>query len=73
MTQPGEDLHDPDVSLAEVADAAGHDPEAPIDDAFEQSIPSEPARVPADFRLPLDANEADAYDQSQVVDLDDEY
>jgi hypothetical protein len=68
MTRPGEDLHELDVALPD-----GRDPEAPVEDAFEQATPAQPARLPAELRLPYEASEADAYDQSQVVDLDDEY
>jgi hypothetical protein len=32
-----------------------------------------PARLPADLRLTSEVNEADAYEQSQVVELDDDY
>jgi hypothetical protein len=36
-------------------------------------MPANPARLPADLRLPPEVNEADAYEQSQVVELDDDY
>ena len=60
MTQPGEDLHYLDVLFV---DGSGPDTDAS----------TEPAAVPADLRLPFDANEAGVYEQSQVVELDDEY
>jgi hypothetical protein len=69
MTQPGEDLHE--LDSPELAD--GRDVEAPDADAYEQAMPANPARLPADLRLPPEVNEADAYEQSQVVDLDDDY
>lgn len=69
MTQPGEDLHE--LDRPELDDS--RDPEASEADAYEQRLPANPARLPAELRLPSEANEADAYDQAQVVDLDDEY
>ena len=69
MTQPGEDLHELDSPrFADIRDA-----EAPEADAYEQTVPADPARLPADVRLAFDANEADAYEQSQIVDMDDDY
>ena len=71
MTQPGEDLHQLDAPLP---DGAAGGPEAPAEDVYEQALPAGPATtVPADLRLPFDANEADVYEQDQVVELDDEY
>ena len=68
MTQPGEDLHELDSPrLTDVRDA-----EAPEADAYEQAVPADPARVPADVRLAFDAHEADVSEQSQVVDMDEE-
>jgi hypothetical protein len=69
MTQPGEDLHELDSPRLD----SSPDMEAPEADAYEQSLPANPARLPADLRLAYDANEADAYEQSQVVDMDDDY
>jgi hypothetical protein len=69
MTQPGEPLHDLDGPEL----ASGRSVEAPEADAYEQSVPADPARLPADLRLSAEVNEADAYEQSQVVDLDDDY
>ena len=69
MTQPGEDLHELDSPRLD----ASRDAEAPEADAYEQALPANPARLPADLRLADDANEADAYEQSQVVDMDDDY
>ena len=69
MTQPGEDLHELDSPRFDT----NRDAEAPEADAYEQAVPANPARLPADLRLAYDANEADAYEQSQVVDMDDDY
>lgn len=69
MTQPGEDLHEHDNP--ELAD--GRDVEAPDADAYEQALPADPARLPSELRLAPEVNEADAYEQSQVVELDDDY
>jgi hypothetical protein len=69
MTQPGEDLHELDSPRLDES----RDAEAPEADAYEQSLPANPAGLPAELRLAYDANEADAYEQSQVVDLDDDY
>ena len=44
----------------------------PGEDLHELDSP-EVTDAPADLRLPLEVNEADAYEQSQVVDLDDDY
>jgi hypothetical protein len=63
MTQPGEDLHELDTPL----DGVGRDPEAPEADAFEQAWPADPGRVPDPPQVPLEANEADAVEQHQVV------
>jgi hypothetical protein len=69
MTQPGEDLHELDGTRP--GDARGV--ETPDADAYEQAIPADPAQLPADLRLAPDADEADALEQSQVVDLDEDY
>ena len=69
MTQPGEDLHELDSPRFD----GGRAVEAPEADAYEQALPADPARLPAELRLAFDANEADAFEQSQVVDMDDDY
>ncbi len=66
MTQPGEDLHE--LDNPDLAD--GRSLEAPEADAYEQAVSADPAALPAELRLAPDVNEADAYEQSQVVDLD---
>ena len=55
--------------------ALDSDLETPADDAFEQALPVDPAEEPVDVpHVPFEANEADAYEQSQVVDAhDDDY
>ncbi len=68
MTQPDEeylvveDDFDPDEDL-----------EAPPADAFEQALPANPADLRDEPRVPFETNEADAYEQSQIVELDDDY
>jgi hypothetical protein len=69
MTQPGEDLHELDgPELTE-----GRSVETSDADAYEQAVPATPSRLPAELRLTSEVNEADAFEQSQVVDLDDDY
>ena len=70
---------------AEKADAAGlgyrvdpaeRDLEAPPEDAAEQATPADPADVPLAEQMEvhrgLEVDEADAIEQSQVVNLEDE-
>jgi hypothetical protein len=68
MTQPGEDLHALDSPRLD--SRAVETPEA---DAYEQALPVDPAQLPDALRLPPEANEADVYEQNQVVDIDDDY
>jgi hypothetical protein len=71
MTQPGEDLHELD---APILDPDRRDPEAPDADAYEQALPADPTAVHSETRVPLEADEADALEQAQVVEgLDDDY
>jgi hypothetical protein len=53
MTQPGEDLHEPDIPQFDPDD---RDIEAPEADAYEQALPADSTRLPADLRLAPDAN-----------------
>ncbi len=48
------------------------DLEAPADDAFEQALPANPTDQPARPQMPFEANEADALEQFQVVEIDDD-
>jgi hypothetical protein len=69
MTEPGEDLHELDGVLLDVD---SRDPEAPDADAYEQALPADPAMLPTEPRVPLEANEADALDQAAVVETEDD-
>ncbi|GIJ50742.1 hypothetical protein Val02_76280 [Virgisporangium aliadipatigenens] len=66
MTQPGEDLHELDVPSGRAFDV-------PVADAYEQDVPANPATERPVPRVRFDADEADVLEQSQVVDLDDDY
>jgi hypothetical protein len=68
MTQPGEDLHELDTPL----DAESRDPEAPDADAYEQALPADSTMLPSEPRVPLEADEADALEQSMIVDVEDD-
>lgn len=70
MTQPGEDLHEHDVPSL---DRDRRDLEAPEADAYDQTVPANPAYVNGEPRIPFDADEADVYEQTQIVDLDEDY
>jgi hypothetical protein len=59
-------------------DPEERDPEAPIADAFEQTIRVDPAEEEAEepepVRIGLEVNESDAIEQAQVVEaVDDDY
>jgi hypothetical protein len=55
-------------------DPRQRDVEAPVDDAYEQNIPTEPADVANDeVHRGLEVNEYDAVEQAHSVPLDDEY
>jgi hypothetical protein len=69
MTQPDEDF-----LILDDLDPADRDIEAPPEDAAEQATPADPLDAPTQPRVPLEADEADAIDQSLMVDLsDDDY
>ena len=68
MTQP-EDF----VAVDDHLDPAVRDIEAPPEDAAEQATPATPAERFEEPRVPFEASEADALEQSVVVELDDEY
>jgi hypothetical protein len=61
-----------DQTAAEALDPDERDPEAPVDDAYEQNMPADPTEVPERVRVPPDVNEADALEQAQVVELEDD-
>lgn len=67
MTQPDEDLPPGDH-----LDPEERDLEAPPDDAAEQAAPVKPADAPPEVRRGWEVGEWDAFEQSVVVDLDDE-
>jgi hypothetical protein len=48
------------------------DLEAPSADAFEQATPADPAARPDRRQMPFEANEADAFEQAQIVPTDDD-
>lgn len=74
MTRPDEDYRDTDgVTGDEVEASATADLEAPSDDAYEQALPANPAELSERPRVPFEASEADAIDQSRTVELDDDY
>ena len=68
MAQPDEDA----LVLDDHLDPAVRDIEAPPEDAVEQATPANPADARERPRVPFEADEADAVDQSLVVDLDDD-
>jgi hypothetical protein len=75
MTQPDSDL----TLFSDPLDPDELDLETPIADAAEQAAPIAPTSVPALLRppfsaVPFEADEYDAFEQSQVVpDSDDDY
>lgn len=70
MTQPDADF----TTFSDRLDPDLSDIEAPEADAAEQAVPANPAEVPVALRLPFEADEFDALEQSQIVpDLDDDY
>jgi hypothetical protein len=69
MTQPDEDL----LTIEDHLDPDGRDIEAPPEDLVEQATPANPADATVGPRIPFEANEADVLEQSQIVELDDEY
>lgn len=68
MTRPGED-----VAPGNHLDPVERDLEAPPADAVEQATPVRPADEPQEVRRGWEVGEWDAFEQSIVVDLDDEY
>ena len=83
MTEP--EFSDPDANLEpgvgpgrdEDLDPDRRDLEAPAEDAFEQSMPANPAGEREDSPLNVErdpeVNEWDAIEQAQVVGFDDDY
>jgi hypothetical protein len=76
MTTPDEALAavEEDLTPDDHLEADERDIEAPEADAVEQATPADPAAVTRlDMPRGLEVNEYDAWEQSQVVELDDEY
>ena len=83
MTEP--EFSDPDANLepggnldqSTELDADRRDLEKPAEDAFEQSMPVDPAERAPGERIEVDrgteVNEWDAIEQAQVVEFDDDY
>ena len=77
MTEPEEDFSaDEEFEAEDEVDPAERDLEAPPEDAAEQATPADPADVPLAEQMEvhrgLEVDEADAIEQSQVVNLEDE-
>jgi hypothetical protein len=68
MTQPDEDL----ITIEDHLRPEERDIEAPPEDVVEQATPANPADATIEPRVPFEANEADALDQSRIVDLEDD-
>lgn len=68
MTQPEEE-----VAPSDQLDPTDRDLEAPRVDAAEQATPVAPVEDPIEVRRGWDVGEWDAFEQSIVVDLDDDY
>jgi hypothetical protein len=75
MTTPDEALVgvDEDRTPEDHLDADERDIEAPEADAVEQATPADPATARSEIRRGLEVDEADAWEQSQVVEHDDDY
>jgi hypothetical protein len=69
MTRPDEDYLVRDEDPVTGTD----DLEAPADDAFEQRLPAAPGERPERPHVAVEADEGDAVEQSQIVELDDDY
>jgi hypothetical protein len=67
MTQPGEDVRSEERDTADELKPATEDIEAPLADAFEQTLPVHPEDVPEHPRVPLDVSEGDAIEQSLLA------
>jgi hypothetical protein len=75
MTTPDEALVgvDEDLTPESHLDAEERDIEAPEADAVEQATPADPAAARVEMVRGLEVNEYDAWEQAQVVELDDDY
>ena len=76
MTTPNEALAavEEDRTPGDRLEAGERDIEAPEADAVEQATPADPSAVTGqDVPRGLEVNEYDAWEQSQVVQLDDDY
>jgi hypothetical protein len=76
MTTPDEALVgvDEDLTPGHHLNAEERDIEAPEADAVEQATPADPAtEAPSEVARGLEVGEYDAWEQAQVVELDDDY
>jgi hypothetical protein len=76
MTTPDEALVgvDEDLTPEDHLDVRERDIEAPEADAVEQATPADPAAATrAEVQRGLEVGEYDAWEQAQVVELDDDY
>ena len=76
MTMPDEALVgvDEDRTPEDHLNAADRDIEAPEADAVEQATPADPSGAPrTEVQRGLEVGEYDAWEQAQVVELDDDY
>lgn len=62
-----------DQTPAPSLDPDERDPEAPVDDAYEQATPADPAQNRDEVHLNPYVNEYDALEQAEIVELDDDY
>lgn len=72
MTRPEEDLVE-ELAPGDRLSPDQRDPEAPPADAAEQAATVTPAEGVSELRRSLEVDEYDAFEQSLVVNLDDEY
>jgi hypothetical protein len=68
MTQPDDDL----LIIEDHLSPEERDIEASPEDVVEQATPANPAEATIEPRVPFEASEADALEQSRVVDLEDD-
>lgn len=68
MTTPAEEN-----VLENHLDPVERDLEAPSDDAAEQAAPAKPAETPPELRRGMEVGEWDAFEQSVVIDFEDDY
>jgi hypothetical protein len=71
MTRPGKDFRANEDEAEDELRPATEDLEAPPADAFEQTLPADPADLPEHPRVRPDVSEADAIEQSLLAIPDD--